>query len=54
MMSQEDLNKDNLIREIEELAELAKHFPTIARQIRAEVTELQRQLEVIRQHQVLT
>jgi len=53
-LSKEGINKENLIREIEELAKLAEQFTAYAREIRAAVTELQRQLEVIRQYQVLT
>jgi len=54
MMSEESPTTQELICEIRELAKLAEHFPTIAREMRAELSELERQLEVIRHYEVLS
>ena len=53
-MSEENPLTQELICEIQELAKLAEQFKAYARDMRAELTELQQQLEVIRQYQVLT
>jgi len=54
MLSQENPTAQELICEIWELAKLAEQFTAYAREMRAELNELQQQLEVIRQYQVLT
>ena len=51
MLSQENPNAQELICEIWELAKLAEQFTAYAREMRAELSELQQQLEVIRQYQ---
>jgi hypothetical protein len=54
MVSDESQTTQELICEIRELAKLAEQFTAYAREMRAELNELQQQLEVIRQYQVLT
>jgi hypothetical protein len=53
MLSQENPTAQELICEIRELAKLAEQFTAYVREMRAELSELQQQLEVIRQYQVL-
>jgi hypothetical protein len=54
MVSENAPTTQKLICEKRELAKLAEQFTAYAREIRAELSELQQQLEVIRQYQVLT
>jgi len=54
MVSENAPTTQKLICEIRELAKLAEEFTAYAREMRAELSELQEQLEVIRQYQVLT
>ena len=53
-VSEETPITPELICEIQELAKLAEQFTAYAREMRAELNELQQQLEAIRQYQVLT
>ena len=54
MVSDKTPTTQELICEIQELAKLAEQFTAYAREMRSELSELQQQLEVIRQYQVLT
>ena len=54
MVSENSPTTQELICEIRELAKLADQFKAYAREMRAELSELQRQLEIIRQYQVLS